>query len=157
MEKSKGRNNRTAGHNWERDIVTMLLDRSLYPHAVTARAESCSLDGEGVDIMNRQEAKNGVMDDTIQAKCYMKSLAYPTLLSRIRETGRPHPVIFHKQVGRSESKRSTGKLLITRDTFAISYLDSYVEGIAARQAITRIRALNLPGVEDILKDLGLDT
>lgn len=148
---AKRRNNRTAGHGWECEIVHILKARGMYPHAVTTRAESCSLDGQGVDIMNCRELEHGQMNDTIQAKSAVKSVPYPALLDRIRGTGRAHPVIFHKQterVGKAERFNS-------RDFFAISYLDSYLEGMAARTAIVRLKALGVPAVDTIISDLGL--
>lgn len=158
-----GKRNVRAGKDWEREIINVLKDRGIYPHAVSTRSESHSLDGAGIDLMNHDEYKHGVMDDTIQAKSAVKSIAYPGLLDRIRQSGRPHPVVFHRQTSRSVSDKAKGTIQVTRDKFAISYMDSYLEGMAARAAIKRIRALlagddtlNSPAqIDSILTDLGL--
>lgn len=45
----KTRNQRTAGHNWERSCVTIL--KEIYPDAVSSRSESKRRDDQKVDLM----------------------------------------------------------------------------------------------------------
>lgn len=61
------RNNRRAGHQWERDVVKILRDCG-YPDASTTRACNRARDGEGIDVCNADELKNGRMRDDIQLK-----------------------------------------------------------------------------------------
>ena len=115
----------------------MLRDRKLYPEAITTRQGSHDIDAMGIDIMNRDEINNGVMADTISAKNYCKSLNYSVLLSRLEESGRPSPVVFHKQTSRA----LTGTRFLPKGSYAITDLENYLELMACRKAISEIRKL----------------
>lgn len=130
---TNGRRNRNAGKSWELEIIKLLKQHDLYPHAVSTRSESRTLDGCGIDVMNHNEITNGMMLDSIQAKSESKTVAYPKLLDRIREAGRPNPVVFHKQTARSNTK------FMERDRFAICYMETYVELLKARRTLQRLR------------------
>lgn len=154
-KKTNGRRNRSAGHDWEKEVAALLRDRKLYPHAITTRQGSHDIDAMGIDLMNREESINGVMNDTVSAKNYCKSLNYSVLLTRLGLSGRPHPVVFHKQTARA----MTGTRFLPKGSYAITDLDNQLELMACRIAIRRIK--NLHGVENnvpllaILEELGL--
>jgi hypothetical protein len=133
MAKTNGRRNRNVGKAWELQIINILRKRGLYPHCVSTRSESRSLDGCGIDVMNKQEGLNGIMLDSIQAKSESKTVPYPKLLDRIRGSQRPNPVVFHRQTAKSGSR------FMVRDRFAICYMDDYIELMAARIAIRKLR------------------
>lgn len=61
------RNNRSAGHGWERDIARLLRENG-YPAVSTTRACNRSRDAEGIDFCNTDESVYGRMEDDIQAK-----------------------------------------------------------------------------------------
>lgn len=92
------------------------------------------MDDCGIDIMNRDEFKNGMMFDSIQTKTSSKSIAYPGVLNRIRMESRPGPVIFHRQTEASE----TGKQM-ERDLYAITYLSRYLELMAAEAFVRELK------------------
>lgn len=128
--RTNGRRNRNAGKAWELEIIKLLKEFDLYPHACSTRSESRTLDGCGIDVMNRNEGVNGLMVDSIQAKTEARTVPYPKLLDRIRQAGRSHPVVFHKQTSRAGSK------FMERDRFAICYMETYIEGMKARKILT---------------------
>lgn len=130
--KTNGRRNRNAGKAWELEIIKILKEFELYPHACSTRSESRTLDGCGIDVMNRNEGVNGLMQDSIQAKTEARTVPYPKLLDRIRQAGRSHPVVFHKQTSRSGTK------FMERDRFAISYMDTYLQGMIARKILMEL-------------------
>lgn len=154
--KTNGKRNKNAGKNWELEIIGILKNTQLYPHAVSTRSESRSLDGYGIDIMNRNEGLVGIMQDSIQAKTETRMVQYAKLLDRIRQAGRPNPVIFHRQTSRSKGGR-----FMARDHFAICYLEEYVKLLRCRKALTDLVAVlpkDLPLPENIkqqIEKLGL--
>jgi len=157
-KKTNGRRNRSAGHDWEREVVQLLKDRNLYPHAITTRVGSKHLDDEGIDIMNEDETRRGVMDDSISAKNYARALNYAALLDRIQESGRPHPVIFHKQTKRA----LTGTRFLHRGSYAITDLENYLELMACRRFVRNVRllceravSLDTSKLEDLLEEYGI--
>lgn len=135
--KTNGARNRSAGKRWEHDSINMLKERGLYPNCCSTRSESRNLDGAGIDIMNKSEGTNGQMTVTIQCKTESKSVAYPGLLSRIRETGRLHPVIWHRQTTKS------GARFMERDLFAICYLSDYLDLLASSHLVSKIKQMIL--------------
>ena len=147
--------NREAGHEWERFVVRTLKEKNIYPLAITTRQGSQDLDRLGIDVMNENEYKNLVMDDTIQCKLSTSPISYPLLMERIHDAGRPHPVIFHKHATRSVVAEAKGTF-VPRAYYAISYLESYLLGMAARKAIERIKKLPLSAeVQQVLTELNL--
>lgn len=136
MNVNNAKRNKRAGHDWERFIIDVLKERNLYPNAITTRQGSRQLDGSGIDIMNSNEVIDGIMDDTIQAKAYSTCVPYPALLERLYLSGRKNPVVFHRHATRDEG----GNKFLARGLYAISYMDVYVDGMAARQAINKIRS-----------------
>jgi hypothetical protein len=112
--KTNGRRNRTAGHNWEREVVIQLKSIG-FVNVVTARSESKSRDDKKIDIMNKDEDANGRLPYNIQCKCESKVSAYPKYLSEMPKGDYPN-IIFHKQTKRSGSK------FMVQDMYGIMYL-----------------------------------
>ena len=132
MAKTNGKRNRQAGHGWELAVIKILHERGLYDPAtvVSARSNSKRLDDAGIDLMHLDEATNGMMRDSIQCKTSTKSIAYPGLLDRIRKTGRPGGVIFHRQTSASEKGKQ-----MERDRFAITYMERYLQLMACEKFV----------------------
>lgn len=154
-KKTNGRRNRSAGHDWEKEVAAMLRDRKLYPEAITTRQGSHDVDALGIDLMNRNEAANGIMDDSISAKNYCKSVNYSELLTRLNASGRPHPVVFHKQTSRA----LTSTRFLPKGTYAITDLENYLELMAYKQAMKCVmkvgRRVDADAILQILNELGL--
>jgi len=87
--------NRTAGHNYERQIVNELKNMNMF--CVTSRSESRNMDNKGIDIFGDE-----LLHD-IQCKI-KKSISKREINNILLNTGRDEKdlVIFHKHVKRSE-------------------------------------------------------
>lgn len=113
------RNNRTAGHNYERLIVREL--QKLGFDVVTARAESRNMDNKGVDIFSPFDCspeKN--FPFYIQCKNYKDNPKYDVLLtdSNLPE-GKP-TLVFHRK-----SKKAKSKFVTQGDFVIIKKEDFY--------------------------------
>jgi len=106
------RNNRTAGHNYERLCVKRLRDNG-YSDAVTSRSESRNMDNKGVDIFGSS------LPIHIQCKNSLKEIKYHTLLNEERLPTDKPLVIFHKKTRKSNTKFVTeGEYVIMKyETF----------------------------------------
>lgn len=122
---TNGKRNRSAGHSWERKIVEVLRKIG-FPHAVTSRSESKSRDDQKVDIINKDEFKNGRLPYNIQAKNTSGTLKYAVVLSEQPKEDGVINVIFHKQTEKQ------GERFVCRDKFAILYLDDFLKLIKER-------------------------
>jgi hypothetical protein len=88
------RNNRTAGHNYERECVKRLKELG-YTDVVTSRAESRNMDNKGVDLFG------GSLPFHIQCKNSVKEVKYSDLMkSELLPKDKPL-VIFHKKTKKS--------------------------------------------------------
>lgn len=159
-KKTNGRRNKSAGHDWEQEIARILREKKLYPHVITSRQGNRSVDAMGIDFVNREEHINGVMEDTISAKSYARSLNYSELLDRLRDCGRPHPVIFHKQTRRSLK----GNRFHERGMYAITDMDTYlhlmackrvVQGLVSKLKVNNGHELSKKEIIHVLETLGL--
>jgi len=110
----KTRNNRTAGNNYERQVVNELTK---YGYQVaTARAESRNADNAGIDIV-------GDFPYHIQCKVYQN---YPKL-NELINNDRPERfkdkaiIVFHKKVKKAKVK------FITEDEFVSLRKDDFYE------------------------------
>lgn len=111
--------NRTAGHNWEREIILSLKLFNLAPYAVSSRSESANRDAEKVDVMNKDEYKNGRIPIDIQAKTTAGNLNLPKLFDELPRWGRE--VVFHnktKKIGKQF--RTIGKFVYMRMDLALT-------------------------------------
>ncbi len=125
-KKTNGKRNKNAGHSWEREIIKLLKEKG-FPHVVSTRSESRNRDADKVDIMNKDEHKNGRLPVNIQAKCLAKPVVYYKVLSEMPD-GEQINVIFHKQTKKAEN----GRFMAT-GTYAISNLDSYLDLLGERE------------------------
>lgn len=153
MSGTRARRNKSAGKGWELKVIKLLKERNIHPNAVSTRSESRALDAAGIDIVNKDEFRNGIMCDSIQCKSMVKPVPYPKLLNTIRESGRPGAVVFHSQTAKSTVKTKKdgtttgGKLFTVRDEFAICYLDDYIDLLACREALKSLRIFINPDVK----------
>jgi hypothetical protein len=123
----KANRNRNAGHQWERDICTILNKYTgLLPIVGSARKLSKFYDDNGVDIVTENMREMDDMILAIQAKTTTTTISYPKLLSHIRDRlssplGKDLiPIVFHRQ---TEPK---GTRFYERDRFACLYLDDFL-------------------------------
>jgi hypothetical protein len=115
---TNGKRNRTAGHNWEREIVKDLQSLG-FTHVCTSRSESKSRDDQKIDIINKNELLNGRLPYNIQAKCTTGHLKYGKVLAELPDGTGSVNVIFHKQTEKA------GNRFVTVDNFAIMYLEDF--------------------------------
>lgn len=66
-KKNIAKRNSVAGHSYER-FVRDLFRKAGYPHVVCSAGESKSRDAQKVDLMNKDEWKNGRLPYNVQAK-----------------------------------------------------------------------------------------
>jgi hypothetical protein len=88
-----------AGHNWERDIVNILKEVG-FDHVCTTRSESRARDNAKIDVMNKDEYKNGRLPFNIQCKNLVTTtvhggLDYNSVLNSMPQDGSETNVIFH--------------------------------------------------------------
>lgn len=111
------RNNRTAGHAWERKCVKLMKECG-FDKVVTSRSESRATDNKKIDIMNEDPWTNGKLPISIQAKNYSKRIKYDELLKEIDTT--EIPVIFHKYTQKATTK------FVTKGKYAILNLEDFL-------------------------------
>ena len=158
---TNGRRNKNAGHSWERQVVDMLKEIG-FPNAVTTRSESRGRDAQKIDVMNKDEGKNGRLPYNIQAKTLSKPTAYPKLLSELPQDGSEINVVFHKQ---TQKDPKTGRFM-PRGTYAITNLKDFIQmmkKIEQFKIVFKLLTDNIdyipdeerPEVEKQLKKIGL--
>lgn len=98
---TKRRNNRTAGNNYERQIVNELKQLG-FPEAVTARSESKNLDDQGVDICNTPGYHFQCKNSKTNPKYTELLAAMPTTLYTKDDVY--FPVILHKKTKKAGTK-----------------------------------------------------
>jgi Holliday junction resolvase len=91
------RNNRTAGHKYERDTVKKLKDLG-YADVVTSRAESRNMDNRGVDIFGPS------MPFHVQCKNSVRDLKYHKLFKNDKLPNDKPLVIFHKRTQKANKR-----------------------------------------------------
>lgn len=91
-----GIRNRTSGHNWERDCVSIL--KPIFPHVTTSRNESRSRDNYKIDLMNHDEYSNGMLPYEFQCKNLSKLVKYDEVLNSM--PGKFPKVILHRHTER---------------------------------------------------------
>ena len=105
IKKTPGSRNRTAGHNFERQVVNKLKDIG-FEHVSTTRLESKARDDQKIDIMNRNEHANGRLPYNIQCKNTAGTLKYAKVLSELPQ-GKEINVVFHNQTEKSGTRFNT--------------------------------------------------
>jgi hypothetical protein len=129
---TNGKRNRNAGFSWEREIAATLREIG-FPNAVTSRSESRSRDDQKVDIINKDEAKNGRLPYNIQAKCAKGHLKYAALLSELPNDPGIINTIFHKQT----TKNAGGRFMET-GRFVILNMDDFLLMVKELENLRRI-------------------
>jgi hypothetical protein len=120
-----GSRNRRAGHGFELTIKNIFISLG-FPHVVTCRSESRSRDGEGIDLINKDEATNGRLPFNVQCKNSNRIPKYDELLNRIPKTPGVINVILHKFTCNKGNKNSTGKF-VTKGHYAILEMDDFLK------------------------------
>lgn len=114
-------NNRTRGHNYERELASRFRGAG-FPHVVTSRSESKARDDKKVDLMNKDEYKNGMMPFSIQAKLSATRIQYDKVLGEMPDD-MGHNIIFNKYAPKVEG----GKIFRTEGEYAICKADFMLE------------------------------
>lgn len=102
--------NRTAGHNWEREVINDLKKRG-YKDAVSARYESKRLDDAGVDIVNTPPFN-------MQCKNEAKRPDYHKLITEMPDGIN---VVIHKYTEKKGTK------FLTQGKYVIMEYDNWLE------------------------------
>lgn len=119
-KKKKSNRNRNAGNGFERTIAEKL--RTLgFVHVVTTRSESRSRDGQGIDLMNKDEDKVGRLPYNIQCKNMCSKVDYHKLLNSMPKVPNSINVVFHKFT----EKRGT--TFHPKGQYAILNLDDFMQ------------------------------
>jgi len=115
-----GKRNRQAGHNWERKCISFLSP--IFPHLVTARAESRNADNLKLDLIYPADKYNE-LPINIQCKTMSKRVNYVKLLESMPED-KPN-VILHRYTEKSEKGRfmEKGKYAIVDLDFMVYLLE----------------------------------
>lgn len=101
--------NRTAGHNWERDVVKHLQDIGFY-NAVTSRMESKAKDDAGIDVCNTPGFN-------IQCKCTSNNPNYHELIESMPNSA--VKAIFHRKTVKSKG----GKFMVKGEYVTVRFED----------------------------------
>lgn len=124
MEKTNGKRNKSAGSNFEREVVNKLKTIG-FPNVGTTRNNSRSRDAQKIDVMNVDEGKFGRLRYNIQCKTLSKPAPYGKLLDELPQDGEEINIVIHKQTKKSESGR-----FMARGTYAIMMVDDFYDLIA---------------------------
>jgi len=98
-KRKSGNRNKDAGHGFERFIAKRLRDIG-FEHVVTTRSESRGRDAAGIDLMNKDELKNGRLPYNIQCKNTAKPVKYHDILVAMPDDSDAINVIIHKFTGK---------------------------------------------------------
>jgi hypothetical protein len=129
---ANGKRNRAAGNKFELDRCKQWQGVG-YPQVVTSRSESRSRDDAKIDLMNRDEAVNGIFPYAEQCKCATKTQPYPKILAQTAEKAKKLgeeliPVLTHRMT----SSDAAGRFQITGE-YAILYLEDFMYLAAIRR------------------------
>jgi hypothetical protein len=146
------RDNRKAGHGYEKKEARRLRESGLFPHVVTCRSESRSRDGQKVDLINKDEAVNSRMEYNIQCKHSKKLVKYHELLGQMPQLEGIISVIFHEYTEQS----ATGKFMV-KGCYAILRRDDFHILMQQRRAaeilLEYVMQLPLESREKVVKRL----
>ena len=106
------RNNRTAGHAWERECLNLL--KHLFPNAKTSRNESKTRDDQKVDLCFTEPYN-------IQCKTTNTNLDYEAILKSMPDEPTNINVIFHKKTKKSNTR------FLTVGKYVILQLDDFLK------------------------------
>lgn len=125
---SNGKRNRTAGHKWERTCAKRLREAG-FTHVVTSRAESKSRDDSKVDLMNKDEYKNGRLPYNFQCKSTTQNTNYYKLLKELPQGSPELNIILH------EKTEKRGEKFVKVGEFAIMEADAFFELITELERV----------------------
>lgn len=132
---SFGKRNRSVGHQTERLLATKFREIG-FPHVVTSRSESRSRDNDKVDLINKNEAVVGRLPYNVQSKNSVKPVKYALLLDELPKIEGITNVVVHRQTVK------TGNRFMTKDDFAILYLDDFFKLIKKLKEYETTRSSN---------------
>ena len=125
-KKTNGKRNRNAGNSLERELVNTL--KVIFPDITTSRNNSRIRDGQGVDLMNKDEVNNGRLPYNFQAKMLAKHVDYTKVLKAMPKSAEINVIIHRK------TKKSEGGRFMTQGTYAILNADDFYDLIAELEA-----------------------
>lgn len=139
--------NRTAGHNWEREIVLRLKSIG-FSYASTSRLESKARDDQKVDIINKDEYTNGRLPYNIQAKNVAGPVRYHDVLEEQSVIPGIINVVFHKQTKKQGSKfTKIGEYAILHLTDFLALIKERNErSNAGKQLVSKVKGRNRKGL-----------
>ena len=115
------RRNNNAGQNFERSVMH-LLRAAGFEHVVTTRSESRGRDGQGIDLMNKDELKHGRLPYNIQCKSLCEKAPYAVLLKGLPKGTGAVNVVFHKF-----TEKKPGGGFHPKGHYAILNMDDFIE------------------------------
>jgi hypothetical protein len=114
--KTNGKRNKAAGHTWEYEVVDKLRELG-YEHAITSRGTSKERDNQKVDIMNKDEKKNGFLPFNLQCKNSVRPPAFQVVLDEM-PTDEVNVIAF-------KQTKKTGSKFMTQGMYAIMYMSTF--------------------------------
>lgn len=131
--------NRNAGHDFEKAIAKKLREELGFVHVVTTRSESRGRDGQGIDLMNKDELVNGRLPYNIQCKNSCERVPYFQLLRGLPAGTGSINVVLHKF-----TEKKPGGRFDTKGYYAIMDMDDFMSMAQTietqRQALETIKA-----------------
>lgn len=113
--------NRNAGHDFEKAIAKKLREELGFVHVVTTRSESRGRDGQGIDLMNKDELVNGRLPYNIQCKNSCERVPYFQLLRDLPAGTGSINVVLHKF-----TEKKPGGRFDTKGYYAIMDMDDFL-------------------------------
>jgi len=117
---TNGKRNRQAGHKFELECVKAFREAG-YPECVSSRSSNRSRDALKIDLVNRDEITSGRMPWAVQCKNIKGHIKYASIISELPKEHNVKRVILHNQT------EKVGTRFITRDKFAIMYMEDFME------------------------------
>jgi len=134
------RNNRTAGHGYELEVVTLLRESGCFPHIATSRSQNRQRDGEKVDLVNANEVEVGRLEYNIQCKNSQDRPNYHDLLESMPQLEGIINVVLHKYTRKGGK---TGRF-ITLGRYATMKQEDFLQLMRFRKGYELLRtALDL--------------
>lgn len=117
-QKKPKRNNRTAGHNYEREITKEFRELGFIACS-TSRLESRSRDNAKVDLCNKDEHIHGRLPYNIQCKTIVGNADYRKFLKEM-PAGTEINVVLHKS-----TKKTPGGIFKPTGQYALLYKEDF--------------------------------
>jgi hypothetical protein len=143
------RNNRSAGHGWEREVAKELRNAG-YPFAATTRSCNRRRDGEGIDFCNTDEAENGRMEDDIQAKDTTKiDWTLLTALERADKSKKPRRKVLIVKLGATKGLPARS----FKGKFALMFMRDYLQLLKVYNIAKRVAKSEAPAAKQAYYEL----